>query len=86
MRKLGGKKGGPGKLFLGLCTRWQLGDVGVSIPPWSALRGGSGQIAMEGKMMRKTIEKMREYDIKQWEKNGKGGENDEKNNGKKEGL
>ena len=30
--------------------------------------------------------KMREYDIKQWEKNGKGGENDEKNNGKKEGL
>ena len=25
---------------------------------------------------------MREYDIKQWEKNGKGGENDEKNNGK----
>ena len=55
-----------------------MGDVGVSIPPWSALRGGSGQIAMEGKMMRKTIEKMREYDIKQWEKNGKGGENDEK--------
>ena len=44
MRKIGGKKGGPGKLFLGLCTRWQLGDVGVSIPPWSALRGGSGQI------------------------------------------
>ena len=34
-------------------------------------------------MMRKTIEKMRECDIKQWEKNGKGGENDEKNNGKK---
>ena len=33
----------------------------------------SGQIAMEGKMMRKTIEKMREYDIKQWEKKGKGG-------------
>ena len=63
-----------------------MGDVGVSIPPWSALRGGSGQIAMEGKMMRKTIEKMREYDIKQWEKNEKGGENDEKNNGKKEGL
>ena len=63
-----------------------MGDVGVSIPPWSALRGGSGQIAMEGKMMRKTIEKMREYDIKQWEQNGKGGENDEKNNGKKEGL
>ena len=60
-----------------------MGDVGVSIPPWSALRGGSGQIAMEGKMMRKTIEKMREYDIKQWEKNGKGGENDEKNNGKR---
>ena len=49
-----------------------MGDVGVSIPPWSALRGGSGQIAMEGKMMRKTIEKMREYDIKQWEKMGKG--------------
>ena len=37
-------------------------------------------------MMRKTVEKMREYDIKQWEQNGKGGENDEKNNGKKEGL
>ena len=37
-------------------------------------------------MMRKTIEKIREYDIKQWEKHGKGGENDEKNNGKKEGL
>ena len=34
-------------------------------------------------MMRKTIEQMREYDIKQWEKNGKGGENDEKNNGKR---
>ena len=63
-----------------------MGDVGVSIPPWSALRGGSGQIAMEGKMMRKTIEKMREYDRQQWEKNGKGGENDENNNGKKEGL
>ena len=47
-----------------------MGDVGVSIPP---LRGGSGQIAMEGKMMRKTIEKMREYDIKQWEKKGKEG-------------
>ena len=29
---------------------------------------------------------MKEYDIKQWEKNGKGGENDEKNNGEKEGL
>ena len=29
---------------------------------------------------------MREYDIKQWEKNGKGGENDEKNNGKNERL
>ena len=29
-------------------------------------------LAMEGKMMRKTIEKMREYDIKQWEKMGKG--------------
>ena len=29
---------------------------------------------------------MREYDIKQWEKNGKGGENDEKNNGKKGGT
>ena len=36
-------------------------------------------------MMRKTIEKMREYDIKQWEKMGKE-ENYEKNNGKKEGL
>ena len=72
MRKIGGKKGGPGKLFLGLCTRWQLGDVGVSIPPWSALRGGSGQID---------------------EKNNSwtwgdcnGGENDEKNNGKNEGI
>ena len=63
-----------GKLFLGLCTRWQLGDVGVSIPPWSALRGGSGQIAMGGKMMRKTIAKMREYDIKQWGKIGKEGQ------------
>ena len=63
-----------------------MGDGGVSIPPWSALRGGLGEIAMEGKMMRKTIEKMREYDIKQWEKNGKGGENDEKNNGKNERL
>ena len=44
-----------------------------------------GEIAMEGKMMRKTMEKMREYDIKQWEKMGKEGkmmENDEKNNGK----
>ena len=36
-------------------------------------------LAMEGKMMRKTIEKMREYDRQQWEKNGKGGENDENN-------
>jgi len=26
---------------------------------------------MEGKMMRKTMEKMREYHIKQWENNGK---------------
>ena len=62
-----------------------MGDGGVSIPPWSALRGGLGEIAMEGKMMRKTMEKMREYDIKQWEKMGKEGkmmENDEKNNGK----
>ena len=36
-------------------------------------------------MMRKTMEKMREYDIKQWEKMGKEGkmmENDEKKNGK----
>ena len=44
-----------------------------------------GEIAMEGKMMRKTMEKMREYDIKQWEKMGKEGkmmEHDEKNNGK----
>jgi len=43
---------------------------------------------MEGKMMRKTIEKIRKYnfDIKQWEKNGQGGENDEKNNAKKEGF
>jgi len=48
-----------------------LGDGGVSIPPWSALRAGLGEIAMEGKMMRKTLEKMREYDVKQWEKNGK---------------
>jgi len=63
-----------------------LGDVGVSIPPWSALPGGSGQIAMEGKMMRKTIEKMREYDIKQLEKDGKGGENDEKKQWKKGGT
>ena len=66
-----------------------MGDVGVSIPPWSALRGGSGQIAMEGKMMRKTIEKMREYDIKQWGKMGKEGkmmENDEKKQWKNEGI
>ena len=58
----------------------------------------------EGKMMRKTMEKRRDFDIKelkkngtametverigreQWEKNAKGEENDEKNNGKKEGL
>ena len=40
-------------------------------------------LAMEGKMMRKTVEKMREYDRQQWEKNGKGGENDENNNGKR---
>jgi len=26
---------------------------------------------MEGKMMRKTMEQMREYQIKQWENNGK---------------
>jgi len=26
---------------------------------------------MEGKMMRKTMEKMREYYVKQWENNGK---------------
>ena len=32
-----------------------------------------GQIALGGKMMRKTIAKMREYDIKQWEKMGKEG-------------
>jgi len=52
-----------------------LGDGGVSIPPRSALRGGLGEIAMEGKMMRKTMEKMREYDVKQWEKNVKAMEN-----------
>ena len=43
----------------------------------------------EGKMMEndeKNNGKMREYDVKQWEKNGKGGENDEKNNGKNERL
>ena len=55
-------------------------------------------------MMRKTMEKRRDFDIKEWKKNGtametverigreqweksaKGEENDEKNNGKKEGL
>ena len=52
-----------------------MGDGGVSIPPWSALRAGLGEIAMEGKMMRKTMGKMREYDVKQWEKNGKAMEN-----------
>jgi len=30
---------------------------------------------MEGKMMRKTMEKMREHHIKQWENNGKTMEN-----------
>ena len=30
-------------------------------------------LAMEGKMMRKTVEKMREYDRQQWEKMGKEG-------------
>ena len=52
-----------------------MGDGGVSIPPWSALRAGLGEIAMEGKVMRKTMEKMREYDVKQWEINGKAMEN-----------
>ena len=62
-----------------------MGDGGVSIPPGPPSEVDLGEIAMEGKMMRKTMEKMREYDIKQWEKNGKEGkmmENDEKNNGK----
>ena len=58
----------------------------------------------EGKMMRKTMEKRKDFDHKtmekngkametverigreQWGKNAKGEENDEKNNGKKEGL
>jgi hypothetical protein len=48
-----------------------LGDGGVSIPPWSVLRSGLGETAMEGKMMRKSMEKMREYHVKQWENNGK---------------
>ena len=52
--------------------------LGYRFPPGPPSEVDTGQIAMEGKMMRKTIEKMREYDIKQWEKNGKGGENDEK--------
>ena len=52
-----------------------MGDGGVSIPPWSALRAGLGEIAMEGKMMRKTMEKRRDFDIKQWKKNGKAMEN-----------
>ena len=30
---------------------------------------------MEGKNDKKTMEKMREYDVKQWEKNGKAMEN-----------
>ena len=30
--------------------------------------GVDGMLAMEGKMMRKTVEKMREYDRQQWEK------------------
>ena len=48
-----------------------MGDGEVSTPPRSALRAGLGEIAMEGKMMRKTMEKTRGYDVKQWEKNGK---------------
>ena len=44
--------------------------VGVSIPPRSVLRSGLGETAMDGKMMRKTMEKMREYHVKQWENNG----------------
>jgi hypothetical protein len=48
-----------------------LGAGGVSIPPWAVLRAGLGETAMEGKMMRKTMEQMREYQIKQWENNGK---------------
>ena len=58
--------------------------VGYRFPPGPPSEVDLG-IAMEGKMMRKTMEKMREYDIKQWEKMGKEGkmmENDEKNNGK----
>ena len=52
-----------------------MGDGEVSTPPRSALRAGLGEIAMEGKMMRKTMGKMREYDVKQWEKNGKAMDN-----------
>ena len=52
--------------------------VGYRFPPGPPSEVDLGEIAMEGKMMRKTMEKMREYDIKQWGKNGKGGENDGK--------
>ena len=36
----------------------------------------------DGKMMRKTMEKMRDYDIKQWDKNGKAMENSSRTLGK----
>ena len=60
-------------------------DCGINNEQMREYDVKQGEIAMEGKMMRKTMEKMREYDIKQWEKMGKEGkmmENDEKNNGK----
>ena len=57
--------------------RWGI-DSPLVRPPrwiWADCNGGENDEKQMG-----------EYDIKQWEKNGKGGENDEKNNGKKEGL
>ena len=46
--------------------------LGYRFPPGPPSEVDSGQIAMEGKMMRKTMEKMREYDMgKKWENNGK---------------
>jgi hypothetical protein len=59
------KKADRGELFQGYVPGGNWVTVGYRFPP------GLGEIALEANMMRKTMEKMSEYDIKQWEKNGK---------------
>ena len=50
--------------------------VGYRFPPGPPSELDLGRLQWRGKSMSKTMgEKMREYDVKQWEKNGKAMEN-----------